>query len=377
MTNDRASAILSLETANPPLCRTTEQAAGFMQRVEGVPAPIRDRIPELYARSGIDFRYSCINDYGVEPADFTFFPKTWALEPEPTTVDRNRKYREQALPLAESACRCAIDAAGCKSSDITHIVVASCTGTYIPGLDIELVMNLGLSRGTRRAMVAFMGCHGAFNALRVADAFCRSEPGARVLVVCVELCTLHFRVSQTKEDMVITSLFSDGAAALVLAPPGEAESGGLMTYAPGPTMLDDGSFDYMTWDIGHHGFDMTLSPRLPKVAAEGAPKVVDAMLSEAGVGRADIDFWALHPGGRVVVERTARALGLSDADVADSWEVLRLYGNMSSPTILFVLKRFFDRNAERIARSEPGLGTGVVLGYGPGLTVEGALVRSG
>ena len=375
MSAERKSVFLSVETGNPPLRRSSGFAVSFIQRVGGYPESVRQRIPTLYERSGIDYRFSCIDDFGTTPELFEFFPQNWSLTPEPSTAARNRKYREQSVPLAEDVARRALASSGCSAEDITHVIAVSCTGSFTPGIDIELVRRLGLRNSTSRTVIGFMGCYAAFNAMRAADAFCRSQSDARVLAVCVELCTLHFRIGETMEDAVISSLFSDGAAAFVMGSMGADEARGRLAYARGLTALDDDSLDYMTWDIGDVGFTMGLSARVPAVVSRLAPGLVDAMLEEHGAHRADVDFWAIHPGGRAIVDKTSEALGLTPADVEDSLEVLRNHGNMSSPTILFVLKRFFDRHHALRGSGGHGLRLGVAMGFGPGLTLEGCLLQ--
>lgn len=360
----------AIATGNPSLRRAQSYAARFMQRVVSQPEALRRRLPQIYERSGIDYRFSCVEDYVREPEDWDFFPPDWSLRPEPTTGARNRKYREAAVPLAERVAREALERAGLAPEDVTHVIAVSCTGFFAPGLDVELVKRLGLSPHTRRAVIGFMGCYAAFNALRVADGFCRSHPDARVLLVCVELCTLHFQVSRTLESAVVNALFSDGAAAAVLAARPEAEARGRLAYAADHCLLDDDSMDHMTWDVGDTGFRMGLSSRVPGVLARRLPAFLDGLLEPHGLTPADVDFWAIHPGGRAIVEKARDVLGLSDEAVHDSLEVLRLHGNMSSPTILFVLKRFLDRLDDGA-----DLRTGVATAFGPGLTLEGCLWR--
>ena len=381
----------SIATANPPLRRSQEEAAAFMQRVESLPQPLRNRVPTIYQRSAIDYRYSCVADYGCDdPADFEFFPSDWSLQPAPSTEQRNRKYREAVLPMAERAARNALAqpdliVAGFKTADgetghtgpqtawaldmplITHVIAVSCTGFFAPGLDVELVKRLNLPPDTQRTFIGFMGCYAAFNALRVAHSFCQSDPEARVLIVCAELCTLHFQTSGTLEEVVVNSLFSDGAAAAILAPRSGAAAQGELAYVDGRAQLDDDSMEDMTWDIGDTGFLMGLSSRVPDVIADHLPAYLDRLLCSHELTPSDIGFWAIHPGGRAVVEKAGDVLDLSDAAVRDSLEVLRLHGNMSSPTILFVLKRILER------KDQPG--PGVAMAFGPGLTIEGALFR--
>lgn len=366
----------AISTGNPPLCKSQEEAAAFMQRIESLPEPLRKRIPAIYQRSGIDYRYSCIEDYGCEDAvDFKLYPPTWSLRPEPSTHRRNAKYREAALPLAERVARDALVQARVQPEEVTHVVAVSCTGFFAPGLDIELVKRLGLPPHTQRVLVGFMGCYAAFNALRVAHGFCQSHPRARVLVVCVELCTLHFQLNASIESAIINAIFSDGAAAAVLAAHPPETARGQLAYHDAHCLLDDDSMGDMTWDVGDTGFLMSLSPRVPDLIARRLPAYLDGLLCRNGLRLADVDFWAIHPGGRAIVEKAQEVLGLLDAAVYDSLEVLRLFGNMSSPTILFILKRFLDRHREEQAQGRAGLRNGVAMAFGPGLTLEGALFR--
>jgi len=366
----------SIATGNPPLRRTQQYAASFMQGVEGIPAPLRRRIPRIYEHSGIDFRYSCVEDYVRENIeDFDFFPPNRSLLPPPTTARRNQKYREAVLPLAEQVAREALEQAGLAPEAVTHVIAVSCTGFFAPGLDIELVKRLGLPPHTRRTFVGFMGCYAAFNALRIAHGFCQSQPEARVLIVCAELCTLHFQVNDSFEAAVINALFSDGAAAAVLAPrAAEAARGGL-AYLDNHCLLDEDSMEAMTWEIGDTGFLMGLSNRVPDILARNLPGYLDALLCRHDLTAEAVDFWAIHPGGRAIVDKAREVVGLAEEAVHDSLDVLRLHGNMSSPTILFVLKRFLDRHRALRAAGEDGYGHGVALAFGPGLTLEGCLWR--
>ena len=370
---ERHTVIDAIATGNPPLRRSQEYAADFMQRVESIPPQVRKRIPQIYARSGIDYRFSCIEDYGRLPEAFDFYPKTWSLTPAPTTSARNAKYRSSVIPLSETVAGAALDQAQMDADEITHVIVVSCTGFFAPGLDIELVKRLGLRPSTQRTFIGFMGCYAAFNALRVAHGFCQSDPAARVLIVCAELCTLHFQVSSNLENAIINAIFSDGAAAAVLSSRSAADADGHLSYAHSYALLDDDSMPDMTWEIGDSGFLMGLSSRVPGVLARQLPIYVERLLKRGGIGRDEVDFWAIHPGGRAIVEQAQEVLDLEDDDVQDSLEVLRLHGNMSSPTILFVLKRFLDRHQKLRTQGKPGLHNGVAMAFGPGLTLEGAL----
>ncbi|MBT8401375.1 MAG: type III polyketide synthase [Rhodothermia bacterium] len=365
----------AIATGHPPLGRPQSEAADFMGRITSLPDKIRDRIPDLYERSAIEYRYSCIPDYiRDDPGQFEFYPPNWNLDPAPSTAERNRRYRDAVLPLAEDVARRAIEKAGLSPEDVTHVVAVSCTGFFAPGIDIALVKRLGLPPTTRRAMIGFMGCYAAFNGLRVADGFCKAYPGARVLLVCAELCTIHFQVTDSMEDAVINSLFSDGAAAAILSSRAADDARGRLAYVDSHSLLHDDSEDYMTWDIGDTGFLMGLSARVPAVIGQSVAGFVDELLVRNGLSRTDVDFWAIHPGGRAIVERAQAELGLTDDQVADSLDVLRLNGNMSSPTILFVLERLLSaRNGARGASDAPE--SALAMAFGPGLTLEGCLLR--
>lgn len=361
----------AIATAVPANGRPQTEAGAFMQRVTSLPDALRSRIPALYERSSIDRRHSVLDDYAREDAaDFTFFPTDWSLSPAPSTGARNAIYREAVVPLAEDAARKALADAGRTPDEVTHLVFVSCTGFFTPGPDILLVRRLGLPATTKRTLVGFMGCYAAFNGLRVAEGFVRSDPKAVVLVVCAELCTLHFQTEGTLEEAVVNSLFADGCAAAVLS--GEARAGTLDLVAT-HALMDDDSLGDMTWEIGDTGFAMTLSSRVPKVIARHAPAYLREITAAAGLTPADLTFWAIHPGGRAIVEQAAEALHLPDGATDDSLAVLRDYGNMSSPTVLFVLKRVLDRHRAAVAAGERGERAGVAMAFGPGLTLEGAL----
>jgi predicted naringenin-chalcone synthase len=233
---------------------------------------------------------------------------------------------------------------------------------------------MGLPLSTDRTMVGFMGCYAAFNGLKLAHAICQSQADARVLLVCVELCSLHFQIENTLESVVVNAIFSDGAAAAVLSSRTTAQAAGMLEYSTGCCQMDGDSMDAMTWTVGDTGYIMGLSSQVPDIIARKLPMYVESLMSRSGWTQDKIDFWAIHPGGRQVVDRAALVLGLGHDDLADSYETLRLHGNMSSPTILFVLKRILDRHREERLRGAEGYRSGVALAFGPGLTIEGCLI---
>ena len=248
---------------------------------------------------------------------------------------------------------------------VTHLVTVSCTGFAAPSVDVGLIRRLGLRPTVARTHVGFMGCHGALNGLRVAQGLAETSAEARVLVCAVELCSLHFQYGWHVEWLVSNAIFSDGAAAVVGARAPGASSGDWALVASGAALLED-SAELMSWRIGNHGFEMALSPRVPGVIERALRPWLDEWLSSQGTAVEQIATWALHPGGPRILEACAQAIGLGRDDYAISREVLGEFGNMSSPTILFILDRLRRRDAPRPC---------VAIGFGPGLAVEAALFR--
>jgi predicted naringenin-chalcone synthase len=360
--------IEAIGTANPPYCKSQSDASEFLLRVEGVPDAVRGRLPLIFAKSAIERRFTCIADYNRDYPNFTFYPPNPSLTPAPSTAARNALYRQWAPRLAEEAAAVALAEAGRAPDEITHVIAVSCTGFYAPGLDVHLIKALGLRADVSRTIIGFMGCFAAFNALKTAHAICGSDRNARVLIVCVELCTLHFQPLTTLESAVVSALFADGAAAAVVtARPSHDASGGL-AYVGGTSWLDDDSLGDMTWDISDTGFLMTLSARVPGVIARQLPAFLAGLAARYGLTATDLDFWAVHPGGRQILDKTTEALSLAPDALSDSYAILREYGNMSSPTILYILKRLLETRGAA-ARC------GVALAFGPGLTIEGCLLR--
>ena len=358
----------SIGTANPPFRVSQPDLANFMSKVEGISTSVRNRIAGIYARSGIDYRYSCLSDYGSQPEQFQFYPQNWSLQPTPTTADRNDYYRHSALEIAERATQDAIAQSGLRAAEITHLIVVSCTGFSAPGLDIHLIKRLGLSPTIDRTLIGFMGCNAALNGFKVAHSICQSQTQARVLLICVELCSLHFQIEDSIESVVVNALFGDGAAAAIFSSRSSQEAQGKLAYTDGCSVLLEDTIDLMSWTIGDTGFLMGLSSDVPKVIAKHLPDYLKTFLDKHSIDQEALDFWAIHPGGRQIVDQIQSSFGLSNGLVCDSYEVLRQYGNMSSATVLFILKRLLEKH-------QTGLGyqNGIALAFGPGLSIEGCL----
>ena len=327
------------------------------------------KLRALYRVSGIEQRHTVLPDYGRELGEYEFFPNTPGLEPFPSVRPRMATYRREALPLALAAAHATLaQAPTVEASSLTHLITVSCTGMYAPGLDIELVAALNLAPSVRRTCVNFMGCYAAVNALRLADSIVRADPASRVLVVNVELCTLHFQKSHEPDHLISNALFGDGAAAcLVLGYPFATPCLALQAFHCG---LEPAGVQDMAWHIGEFGFEMTLSGYVPGLIEGGIGQLLAGLLHDLPVRREDIRHFALHPGGRKILESIEKALGLSKEDNRYAYHVLRNYGNMSSATVLFVLR-------ELLAGTSAADNGAPVLScaFGPGLTLEAMLLK--
>jgi predicted naringenin-chalcone synthase len=359
-------ALLALGTAVPAFqARQAEMAQWMIQSFAGQPALGR-WLRGLYANSGIETRHTCIDDF-LQPVDASRFAPGQPLERIPTTAERMAIYEREAPPLATNAARLALSrfahsaqitpAAAARS--ITHLIVVSCTGFFAPGLDLALARNLDLGPHVERSIIGFMGCSAAFNGLRAASHIVRSQPEARVLVVCVELCSLHIQPGTARENLISASLFADGAAACVVGD-AQAAQGDCLRIDDFYTEVKPDTHASMVWQIGNHGFALQLSPRVPKDLAEVAP----AALRHLGSADA-FRFWAIHPGGPAIVDGLAEVFRLTPGQVAASRSVLRRYGNVSSATILFVLDELRTQ-LQQTRRPQ----TGVAMAFGPGLVIE-------
>jgi predicted naringenin-chalcone synthase len=360
--------LLGIATANPPGTLSQEEALDLNLQRTGLGGRAR-LLERLYRRSAVRRRASVLiggadGESSVDGLARYYPPETGGNGRGPTVAERMQRYEREALPLALEASREAIRTAGILPGDIGPIVTVSCTGFFAPGLDSRLIRRLELPPTTGRSMIGFMGCHGAINGLRVASALASQTPGSSVLLCAVELCSLHFNYGWEGGKAVANTLFADGAAAAVLRH-GESPAGGWRLVSTGSCVLPD-SVDDMGWRIGDHGFEMTLSSRVPSIIRRELRDWLAGWLAERGRTLGDIGSWAIHPGGPRVIDAVGETLGLSQEQTRASREVLAEHGNMSSPTVLFILRRL-----ERLQAPGPC----VMLAFGPGLVVEAALLE--
>lgn len=351
-------ALLGLGAAAPASTLDQQAAADFAARRCCETDRQRAWLNRIYRQSGVRRRASVLLEQGDGTAPLAaFYPPGG---PSPTTAARMQRYADTAGSLAARACRAAFsDAAAIEPAAITHLVTVSCTGLMSPGLDAELIDRLGLSADVGRLNLGFMGCHGALNGLQAAGALVQS--GGRVLLCCVELCSLHFQYGWDPQNIVANALFADGAGAAILAPAG---GGSAWRLAATASRVAPDSGDAMSWRIGDHGFEMTLSRKVPELIRGALGDWIADWLAQHRLRIGDVAHWAIHPGGPRIIETALESLSLPDAAGETSRAVLAEHGNMSSPTALFILHRLRARSAARPC---------VAMGFGPGLALEAAL----
>lgn len=357
--------ITALGTSVPPHRFPQASIGEFMKKYMVLDDKRRRWVDQLVLQSQIRFRHSVIPDYGKNFEDFTFYPNNPELSPFPGVGRRMAYYKEKALPLAVEAANACLNNADTEVRTITHLIVVSCTGMYAPGLDIELVQTMGMRGNVERTCINFMGCYAAFNALKVAATITQANPDARVLIVCVELCSLHFQKEGADTSNLITNmLFGDGASAALIE--GKKKEGKLtlamINFAS--DLIPEGASD-MTWEISDFGFVMNLTNKVPSMLSKG----VESVFKQLNDQNVYIDHYVFHPGGPRVLEALQAACHLENAALNGSYEILKEYGNMSSATLFFILQRLI-RNA--------GVKSGEYIlsaAFGPGLTCESALLR--
>lgn len=362
-----STVISGIGTANPEYRFPQDRILDFMTAAHGLDDRQASRLRKIYELSGIDYRYSVLPDFGGQPDGPGFFGT--GSFPAPCTQSRMKVYERHAKRVMHAAIedlkeRCQ----EFRLQDVTHLITVSCTGMYAPGLDIDLLGILGLPEDTERTCINFMGCYGAFNALKVADYICRAEPGAKVLIADIELCTLHFQRVNSLDNWLANSLFSDGAAAVLVENSRFRSSPVGFRLKTFYNVLVAEGRDEMAWYIGNTGFEMRLSSRIAKNIRSRVEQVSGKVAGKAGIRREDVSRLAVHPGGRRILEVCNEVLQFPDEALQPSFDVLRNFGNMSSASVLFVLQEHL-----RHARAGELL---MSFAFGPGLTFESMILET-
>ena len=312
---------------------------------------VRALFLRMAAKSEIEHRFSPLQVSRPTAVNSSDAYEVYRRGAFPSTAERMKLFERSAPALAARAVdQLALTAA--ERDRIRHVIVTCCTGMYAPGLDFAILDHLNLAASTERTMIGFMGCYAAINGLKQARHIVRSEPGQSVLMVNLELCTLHLHETQNLEEVLSFLIFGDGCAASLIT----SEPGGLEMDSFHALQIE-ATRDLITWRIGDLGFDMVLSGRVPREIAKALRADFDAF-SQAG----PVDLWAVHPGGRSVLDAVEEGLGLCPEALCASRRTLRRFGNMSSATVMFVLRELMQS-----ARAGQ---TGCAMSFGPGLTAE-------
>lgn len=357
------SEIVSIGTALPQYRHRQKDILQFMLQAYQPEGDDRRRLELLYDRSGIAYRYSVVPDYSL--TERSFYPATPDLEPFPLLEKRMQWYEQHAAALSMRAIEQCIEGYLDKD-ELTWLITVSCTGMSAPGLDIQIVQQMDLQPSIRRSSVNFMGCYAAIHALKLADAICKADADACVMIVCTELCTLHFQKGNDMDNITSSLLFGDGAAAVLVT--GASYKGkGLHIASFHSEVVLQGRQD-MAWNLSGKGFLMHLSAYIPQLLKTGITPLLEKALQQSGIGREEITRWAFHPGGKKILETIQTELQLNEDDLAPSFSILNDYGNMSSPTVLFVLQTIIQQlsgNKEKI----------FAAAFGPGLTMETVILE--
>ncbi len=362
------SFITSIGTATPSHALNQQTIANFMARAMQLGEDDSRKLRVLFRASGIETRYSVLEDYGRND-NFTFYENAPGMEPFPSTRRRLELYRKHALAISlEAVASCLSAIPGLRKDSITHLVIVSCTGMYAPGLDIDLVKALGLNSTIQRTSINFMGCYAAFNALKIATSACEAKQESKVLIVCTELCSIHFQKENTEDNMLANALFGDGSAA-VLVESSERQGTSLQLESFHCELATEGEHD-MTWTVGDLGFEMRLSSYVPDVVGGGIRSLTRALLAKSQQSLEGVSYFAIHPGGKRILEAIESELGLTKAQNRHAYEVLRKYGNMSSPTVLFVIQEVW-----RTLKKEDHGKRILSFAFGPGLTLESMVLK--
>ncbi|MEQ8909851.1 MAG: type III polyketide synthase [Vicingaceae bacterium] len=360
---NRGTYLTQIATAVPSFRYSQAELAKWMaKRLRPNDERLERKLGVLYHRTKIENRYSVLPDFDESNGEAKLFKAEQKTEPKVEL--RMQLYQKHAKSLCKSAIKKLL--AEDELATISHLITVSCTGLSAPGLELQLKEDLPFSDALETHGVNFIGCYAFFPALKMARAFCAQDGNAKVLIVAVELCTLHFQNQETDDHLLSNSLFADGAAACLVE--GEEtyrkhNKPALSVQNMAQLHLPNGKQD-MAWDIHSSGFLMKLSSYIPNLVDHGIKQLIQKLNQKQ---QHQIDQWAIHPGGRKILEVCQKELQLSDDDLSASYEVLRGYGNLSAPTIMFVLHELWQK-------AEKGKQV-FACGFGPGLTLDGAVLK--
>ena len=361
------SKIISIGTAVPKYGTKQSAILDFMHTAYNNDTASR-KLNILFHHSGINTRYSVIPDFdtGNLPEYNIFKGNHSAL----TVEKRMSIYKEHVVSLAIEAIHNSLNKLNTTISEfgITHLITVTCTGLYAPGIDAEIIEQLNLPNDIFHTSINFMGCNAAFHALKLGDMIAKTDENAKVMIVCVELCTIHFQPKDNSDNLLSNTIFGDGAAAVIIV----ADTNAIQNHQSGLaingfySLLFNEGKDLMEWNITPVNFEMVLDSRVPEFIGDKVDEIVLKAGKKLNITPSTIDKWAIHPGGKKILDIIKKQLQLNDNDLKYSYKILAEYGNMSSPTILFVLNEIMQ------AEHKP-CETIFSIGFGPGLSIETAL----
>lgn len=338
----------------------------LMQKLYGLDVREARRLAFMYRMSDIETRYTVIDDYAQPDEQHWKFISSKKETPSPNLDERMKIYNREALPLSVDAINDCIKGK-ISAKEITHLITVSCTGMSAPGLDLQIAEAMEMRPDVFRTSVNFMGCYGAVHALKLAKLICDSTPYSNVLIVATEICSIHFQKEFTPDSAAGSLLFADGSAAVLVSNviPSEKklELSGFYSKVAYRGKKD------MAWELSHNGFIITLSSYVPDLIEQDIAMLVEEATQHSGLSINDITHWCIHPGGKKILQAIQSQLGLNDDNMRFSKNILNHYGNMSSPTVLFVLKEILDN----IEINKPANVFGAA--FGPGLTMETFLCK--
>lgn len=331
-----------------------------MQKIYGLDAAEARRLAFMYRQSDIETRYTVLADYTQADEKHWNFISASRDEPLPNLDERMKIYNREALPLSLMAINNCLTY-NINASDVTHLITVSCTGMSAPGLDLQIAEALDMRADVFRTSVNFMGCYGAVHALKLAKLICDSTPNSNVLIVATEFCSIHFQKEYTPDSASSTILFADGSAAVLVSNCTQSEK--KLQLADFYSKVAYRGKKDMAWELSHRGFIITLSSYIPDLIEQDIAALVEDAVRHSGLCMEDITHWCIHPGGKKILNAIQKQLQLSNEAMRFSRDILSRYGNMSSPTVLFVLKEILDSLDTAPAS---------ILGsaFGPGLTME-------
>lgn len=328
------------------------------------------KIRHLVNESLIERKYSVVPDFLLNRQEAQLYRQNGQGINWPSLKERMGTFEDAGIEMGVKVGQKSLDKAGINPEEVTHFIAVSCTGLSAPGPEIIIPEKLGIRENIERNAVNFMGCYAAFHAMRMADRICRTEPESRVLIVCSEACSLHFFNDPSTDNLLASSLFSDGAAAILMTP--EEQETGWLNPVFDSALIREGRED-MGWHIGAERFEMTLSSKVAGRIKNKISDFIGRISEKAGVKSDEFDYYALHPGGKSILNAAIKGMKVQEEKADAAFDVLRKFGNMSSPSILFVLQQI----QQKIENSEIQHDHYNILAsaFGPGLTLEGAVLQ--